>query len=73
MFCSMNWKETERQSFEKRDPHLPSLGTRVRRGRDWKWKEEDNYGPGTVKAYSREGVFLCILCYKIIGDFIDKC
>ncbi|XP_077982651.1 uncharacterized protein LOC144437563 [Glandiceps talaboti] len=33
----------------------PPLGTRVRRGRDWKWGNQDGNGVGTVVKHSRGG------------------
>ncbi|XP_062614449.1 uncharacterized protein LOC134276185 [Saccostrea cucullata] len=41
--------------LEKRDPCMPDLGVRVKRGPDWQWKNQDSHGPGTVIGYSREG------------------
>lgn len=41
--------------LEERDPRLPQLGSRVKRGRDWKWKCQDGFGPGTVIGHCREG------------------
>lgn len=35
---------------------LPPHGTRVRRGEDWKWGNQDENGPGTVVAHERPGV-----------------
>nr|XP_022333380.1 uncharacterized protein LOC111130524 isoform X1 [Crassostrea virginica] len=60
MFCSMDEWESKRHSFEERDPHMPTLGTRVRRGPDWKWEEQDNYEPGTVIAHSNEDGWLFV-------------
>ncbi|XP_048737058.1 uncharacterized protein LOC130046250 isoform X1 [Ostrea edulis] len=37
--------------FKERDPRMPSLGARVRRGPDWKWNNQDSYGPGTVVGH----------------------
>ncbi|XP_052281705.1 uncharacterized protein LOC127879103 isoform X2 [Dreissena polymorpha] len=34
------------------DPTLPRLGTRVRRGSDWMWNNQDSGGPGTVVGHS---------------------
>lgn len=42
-------KETE---FQEKYLHMPKIGTRVRRGRDWKWKNQDGQGPGTVVGHS---------------------
>lgn len=41
--------------LEERDPRLPQLGSRVKRGRDWKLKCQDGFGPGTVIGHRREG------------------
>ena len=34
---------------------MPHIGTRVRRGPDWKWKNQDGRGPGTVVGHSEHG------------------
>ncbi|XP_034324654.2 uncharacterized protein [Magallana gigas] len=34
--------------LEERNPLMPPLGSRVKRGRDWIWNDQDGYGPGTV-------------------------
>ncbi|XP_048737688.2 uncharacterized protein LOC125652501 isoform X2 [Ostrea edulis] len=31
---------------------MPPVGTRVRRGPDWRWGNQDQYGPGTVVSHS---------------------
>ena len=69
MFCSMDDWTSNRHSFEERDPQMPTLGTRVRRGPDWKWEEQDNSEPGTVIAHSTKGVFSYIMYNNIIEDF----
>ncbi|XP_077982613.1 uncharacterized protein LOC144437539 [Glandiceps talaboti] len=33
----------------------PPLGSRVRRGKDWKWKDQDKHGVGTVIEHDKEG------------------
>lgn len=43
-------KETE---FQEKYLHMPKIGTRVRRGQDWKWKNQDGQGPGTVVGHSK--------------------
>lgn len=43
-------KETE---FQEKYLHMPKIGTRVRRGRDWKRKNQDGQGPGTVVGHSK--------------------
>lgn len=32
---------------------MPNIGTRVRRGPDWKWQNQDSGGSGTVTGHSR--------------------
>ncbi|XP_070574612.1 uncharacterized protein [Ptychodera flava] len=34
---------------------LPPLGSRIRRGKDWKWKDQDKNGVGTVIEHDKEG------------------
>lgn len=43
--------------FEEKNPHMPPLGSRVKRGRDWRYENQDNYGPGTVIGHSKMGKF----------------
>ncbi|XP_062569342.1 uncharacterized protein LOC134231394 [Saccostrea cucullata] len=43
---------------QERDPRMPSLGSRVKRGRDWKWNYQDSNGPGTVIGHLKDGPFL---------------
>ncbi|XP_048737053.2 uncharacterized protein LOC125652125 isoform X2 [Ostrea edulis] len=43
---------------EKSNPYMPHLGTRVKRGPDWKWKNQDWHGPGTVIGYSKKAGWL---------------
>ena len=38
----------ELNSENERDPTMLPVGSRVRRGRDWEWGEQDNFGAGTV-------------------------
>lgn len=33
--------------------HLPPLGSRVRRGPDWRYNNQDQGGPGTVVGHDR--------------------
>lgn len=33
--------------------HLPPLGSRVRRGPDWKYNNQDQGGPGTIVGHDR--------------------
>ncbi|XP_034324656.2 uncharacterized protein [Magallana gigas] len=52
--------EERLDTFEERDPRMPPMGTRVKRGRDWKWKFQDRFGPGTVIGHSREVGWLTV-------------
>ncbi|XP_067666529.1 uncharacterized protein [Haliotis asinina] len=40
--------------IERDDPVLPRLGTRVVRGRDWKWDNQDTDGAGTVINHTND-------------------
>ena len=51
---------------------MPHVGTRVRRGPDWKWKNQDGRGPGTVVGHSERGncsFFLVLGSYLINNIF----
>ena len=42
---------------------FPQIGSRVRRGPDWHWTDQDNGGPGTVVGHDEEGNdTTCVLC-----------
>ncbi|XP_034323570.2 uncharacterized protein [Magallana gigas] len=43
---------------EEKYPQMPRLGSRVRRGRDWRYDDHDNYGPGTIVSHLKEGTLL---------------
>ena len=47
--------EEEDDIYQERDTNMPPLGTRVKRGRDWKWGDQDINGPGTVIGHLRQG------------------
>lgn len=36
---------------------MPSIGTRVRRGKDWQYGNQDSYEVGTVTGHSDKGKF----------------
>lgn len=59
LFCSLDEQNEEvgdeTDMFKERNPTMPCLGSRVRRGRDWKWDNQDNMGPGTVIGHHKEG------------------
>lgn len=46
-------------SKDETRPEPPPLGARVRRGRDWKWGNQDGHGPGTV-VQQKTGGILCV-------------
>lgn len=42
-------RTSEQNAYEETDKEiLPKIGSRVRRGPDWRWRDQDSYGPGTV-------------------------
>ncbi|XP_078314482.1 uncharacterized protein LOC111131493 isoform X2 [Crassostrea virginica] len=45
-------EEENEKEFQERDLNMPHVGTRVRRGPDWQWKNQDGRGPGTVVGHS---------------------
>lgn len=45
----------ELYSENERDPTMLPVGSRVRRGRDWEWGQQDDYGAGTVVNHSPPG------------------
>lgn len=53
-------KDENNDAFKERNPHMPHLGSRVRRGRDWKWDDQDNLGLGTVIGHCKKGNSKCI-------------
>lgn len=59
LFCSYVEQKVESGEetdlFIERNPIMPCLGSRVRRGRDWKWDNQDNMGPGTVIGHHIKG------------------
>ena len=48
-------EEENEKEFQERDLNMPHVGTRVRRGPDWQWKNQDGRGPGTVVGHSERG------------------
>ncbi|XP_060082739.1 uncharacterized protein LOC132562033 [Ylistrum balloti] len=42
--------------YIEQDPNMPPIGTRVRRGPSWKWKNQDTEGPGTVIGHQDNGM-----------------
>lgn len=47
-------------AFKEKNPHMPPLGSRVKRGRDWRYENQDNYGPGTVIGHSKMEEWLIV-------------
>ncbi|XP_062586119.1 uncharacterized protein LOC134247758 isoform X2 [Saccostrea cucullata] len=45
-------------AFQERDPRMPPLGSRVKRGRDWMWNNQDSNAPGTVIGHHKEAGWL---------------
>ena len=44
--------------FKERYPTMPCVGTRVRRGQDWIYGNQDSNGLGTVVGHSQNGLRL---------------
>ncbi|XP_061168839.1 uncharacterized protein LOC133178095 [Saccostrea echinata] len=55
-----NEKNEEQNLFQFMDPSMPPLGSRVKRGPDWMWKNQDQRGPGTVVAHSDDAGWLIV-------------
>lgn len=55
-------RSTEQTAYEETDKEiLPRIGSRVRRGPDWRWRDQDSYGPGTVVGHDDSRLHrLCI-------------
>lgn len=45
-------EEAEEGEFQEKYAYMPNVGTRVRRGPDWRWKNQDGLGAGTVTGHS---------------------
>lgn len=43
--------------MQKRYASMPCIGTRVRRGKDWQYGNQDSYGVGTVTGHCDQGKF----------------
>ncbi|XP_062620444.1 uncharacterized protein LOC134282020 [Saccostrea cucullata] len=47
-FKPITAEDIEEDSYTERYENLPCIGTRVKRGPHWTWKNQDSHGPGTV-------------------------
>lgn len=64
------------EDFKDRYSTMPGVGTRVRRGRDWHYGNQDSQGVGTVTGHSNQGtcklviivVFLWIIFFCTVTD-----
>jgi hypothetical protein len=50
-FATMVGKGKQNMYREIKDSKFPPIGSRVRRGPDWKWNMQDSNGPGTVTGH----------------------
>ncbi|XP_060588647.1 uncharacterized protein LOC132744058 [Ruditapes philippinarum] len=48
---------------------LPSIGSRVVRGKDWKWGDQDANGPGTVVGHKQKGIAYILWDNDQIGAY----
>ncbi|XP_062608085.1 uncharacterized protein LOC134269920, partial [Saccostrea cucullata] len=66
VFISMDEIQEENDKHEvemhspRLDPNMPPLGSRVKRGPDWIWKNQDQHGPGTVVTHSNDVGWLVV-------------
>ncbi|XP_062620442.1 uncharacterized protein LOC134282018 isoform X2 [Saccostrea cucullata] len=65
--------------FTERYPNLPKIGTRVRRGPHWTYKNQDSNGPGTVIGHSENFGYVIVewdngvrLSYQYGFDGMDE-
>ncbi|XP_062569343.1 uncharacterized protein LOC134231395 [Saccostrea cucullata] len=59
LYVSMEEIEAEHEAemdyiYQEEDPNMPPLGSRVKRGPDWVWDNQDNNGPGTVIGHDKD-------------------
>ena len=52
---SLSQDNDNEQYLESKNSNLPTVGTRVRRGPNWHWQEQDAHGPGTVIGHHLTG------------------
>lgn len=65
MFEILNEKEVygdidedkDDENFKERYSTMPCVGTRVRRGRDWRYENQDSKGVGTVIGHTDRGPY----------------
>lgn len=55
----------EQKYRESSSDILPKVGSRVRRGEDWKYNEQDSHGPGTVIGHTLDGTSVFVNIFKI--------
>ncbi|XP_022295401.2 uncharacterized protein LOC111105409 isoform X2 [Crassostrea virginica] len=49
---AMRADEVEDAEYQERYSYMPPIGTRVKRGPEWRWGDQDKHGPGTVIGHS---------------------
>ncbi|XP_060080543.1 uncharacterized protein LOC132559928 [Ylistrum balloti] len=49
-----NLSSCKTQEDEIVDPQMPLMGSRVRRGKDWMWGDQDLSGPGTITGHCNQ-------------------
>ncbi|XP_053375556.1 uncharacterized protein LOC123534445 [Mercenaria mercenaria] len=57
MFAHMD-RVNENRYQEIEGSNLPPIGSRVRRGPDWRWNMQDSNGPGTVIGHARGQIYI---------------
>ena len=74
VYCSKMPKDVEEteeeddneMEFQERDPIAPNVGTRVKRGPDWMWKNQDGRGAGTVVGHGTRSIFIIYISLFLI-------
>lgn len=51
LFTGALGKTSQNKYREMKGSNYPPIGSRVRRGPDWKWNMQDSNGPGTVTGH----------------------
>ena len=49
---AMRADEVEDAEYQERYSYMPPIGTRVKRGPEWHFGDQDKHGPGTVIGHS---------------------
>lgn len=60
--AEMRADEVQDTECQERYSYMPPIGTRVKRGPEWRWGDQDKHGPGTVIGHStRRMLFISVV------------